>query len=473
MPKSLSTLSELLKRDQEILAYPKREWVHPRTTSTGQNIYDSLIIGGGQSGLGIANGLLLEKVNNILVVDENPSGLEGPWLRYARMPQLRTPKYLSGLDFGNPNLTFRAFYVAKFDQEAYDKLAFIPTALWAEYLAWYREERAIPVRNQTKAHAIHHNPSENCLAIALQSPQEEGIIFARTVVLANGIDGCGAWQAPKIITDNIPRERYAHTSEAIDFAALKNLRVGVIGAGASAFDNAIFALNAGARSLHLFSRRHHTPYVNPYRWAEFVGFLKHHGDLDDLMRWRFIARIIEMGQLPPKATIDHARAKEYFHLETGQNWLSVSLTNEEICVQTEKESFQFDFIIVGTGLVTDLTMRPELSRVSEYIARWSDRFNPPPELAHDDLSRHPYLGPHYELQERQSGTAPYLSSIFCYNFGTLLSLGLSGGSISGLKYSLPKLVAGITRKLFIDDSEHHFNDLMNYAVPEYDLMVDS
>lgn len=473
MPTNLSSLSELLKRDQEILAYPKREWVRSRTTSSGQRIYDSLIIGGGQSGLGVANGLLLEKISNILVVDENAAGLEGPWLRYARMPHLRTPKHVTGLDFGNPNLTFYAYYVASFGQESYDALTFIPTELWAAYLAWYRDERAIPVRNETKARAIHYNPTEKCLSIALQSPQEEGMVFARTVVLANGIDGCGAWQAPKIITDNIPRDRYAHTSETIDFSALKNLRIGVLGAGASAFDNAVVALDAGARSIHLFSRRQHFPYVNPYRWAEFVGFLKHHGDLSDLMRWRFIARIIEMGQLPPKATIERARAKEHFHLETGQNWLKVTMTGEEICLQTEKGSFEFDFIIVGTGLITDLALRPELSLMSEHIARWSDRFTPPPNLAHDDLARHPYLGTHYELQERNLGAAPYLSSVFCYNFGSLVALGLSGGSISGLKYSLPKLVAGITRKLFIEDSDHHFNELLNYAVPEYEPLVDS
>lgn len=470
---TLSELSAVLKNDQEMLAYPKREWVRSRSTSAGQEIFDCLIIGGGQSGLGIASGLLDEKVKNILVLDENSPGKEGPWLRFARMPHLRTPKHVTGLDFGNPHLTFQTYFLACFDQDAYDQLSYIPTEIWADYLSWYRRERGIPVKNFAKARGIHHVPTENCLGVMVESAASEGVLYARTVVLANGIDGSGEWSTPPIVADNIPRTRYAHTAESIDFAALKNLRIGILGAAASAFDNAIVALEAGARSVHVFSRRTHFPYINPYRWAEFVGFLKHHGDLNDLMRWRFIKRIIDMGQLPPKTTLERARGKENFFLEMGQSFLRVETSDHEISVTTEKSSFQFDFIIVGTGMITDLSRRPELSAINEHIAQWRDRFIPPPELAHDDLGRHPYLGKNFELLERQPGTAAYLSSIFCYNFGSVLTSGFSGGSISGLKYSLPRIVAGVTRKLFVDDSQHYLDELINYNVPEYEPLVGS
>jgi hypothetical protein len=35
-------------------------------------------------------------VTNVLVLDENPAGLEGPWVTYARMVTLRTNKALTG-----------------------------------------------------------------------------------------------------------------------------------------------------------------------------------------------------------------------------------------------------------------------------------------------------------------------------------------------------------------------------------------
>lgn len=34
-------------------------------------------------------------------------GREGPWTTYARMVTLRTPKHLTGLDYGMPSLTFQ------------------------------------------------------------------------------------------------------------------------------------------------------------------------------------------------------------------------------------------------------------------------------------------------------------------------------------------------------------------------------
>jgi hypothetical protein len=36
------------------------------------------------------------QVTNVLVLDENPAGLEGPWVTYARMVTLRTNKALTG-----------------------------------------------------------------------------------------------------------------------------------------------------------------------------------------------------------------------------------------------------------------------------------------------------------------------------------------------------------------------------------------
>ena len=108
------------------------------------------------------------------------------------------------------------------------------------------------------------------------------------MVLATGIDGSGAWDVPRFLRDALPADRYAHTHAAIDFAALAGKRIAVLGAGASAFDNAATALERGAREVCLCFRRPSLVNVNAYRWAEFVGFLKHFGELPDADKWRFI-----------------------------------------------------------------------------------------------------------------------------------------------------------------------------------------
>ncbi len=83
------------------------------------------------------------------------------------------------------------------------------------------------------------------------------------------------------------------------------------------------------------------------------------------------------------------------------------------------------------------------------------------------MLRHPYLGAGFELTERRAGDAPYLAHLYNYTFGGLLSMGFGGASISGLKYSAPRLVAGITRSLFLEDSAAHFDSLCHYAEPEF------
>src|SRR6185312_591423 len=291
---------------------------------------------------------------------------------------------------------------------------------------------------------------------------KEETLLARRVVLATGIEGSGEWEVPRMISDALPRRFYAHTRWDIDFEALRGKRIAVLGAGASAFDNAATALERGAREVRLFFRRRQLVNVNAYRWAEQVGFLRHHGDLPDADKWRFIQQILRMGQLPPADTMRRASEHVGFHLMPNSAWKSVELCGDKVVVTTQHASFEFDYVIIGTGFVTDLKLRPELAHIESNIARWSDRYSPPESDRHEDLARHPYLGSSFQFTERNPGSAPWLKNLYNYTFGGLLSLGFGGASISGMKYSIPRLVSGITGSLYVEDCEHHFQTLRNF-----------
>jgi FAD-dependent urate hydroxylase len=466
-PIGLEALTRQVRRDLELLDYPRRPWLSPRSTASGQPISDVVIVGGGQSGLTTAFGLSRERVGNVLVVDQNPLDRAGPWLNFARMRTLRTPKYLTGPDLGIPSLTPRAYYEAQFGEGSWEGLGLIPKELWASYLSWYRQTLSIPVEPETTVGALGYDAAQRCFTVPCHGPSGSRTLFARRVVLATGIDGSGAWQIPRSISEALPRKLYAHTRESIDFEALAGKRVAVLGAGASGFDNAATALEQGAREVHLLFRRERLVNVNPYRWAEFVGFLKHHADLPDAERWRFILQILRMGQLPPSDTLARAKAHPNFQLHAGSGWKRLAAKGEVVTLETERATFEVDFVIVATGFVTNLAARPELRSLEPYMARWSDRYQPPAEDAHDDLSQHPYLGPSFEFTERNPGEAPYLSHLYNYTFGGLLSMGFGGASISGLKYSSARLVSGITRSLFVEDSAAHFESLKSFAEIEF------
>ena len=90
------------------------------------------------------------------------------------------------------------------------------------------------------------------------------------MVLATGIQGGGEWHVPGFIKAAVPRRLYAHTSEPIDFEALRGKRVAILGGGASAFDNAQHALGLGAGEVHVYVRRQELPKVG---WGRGRGLL--------------------------------------------------------------------------------------------------------------------------------------------------------------------------------------------------------
>jgi cation diffusion facilitator CzcD-associated flavoprotein CzcO len=463
----LAALEDAIRRDLEILDYPRHEWVASRETSDGRAIYDVLIIGAGQSGLATAFYLMRERVTNILVIDENPEGLEGPWRTFARMHTLRTPKHLIGPDLGIPSLAIRSWYEAKYGEGSWDALTYIPKTEWADYLTWYRRFLKIPVQNEVRAGAIDWVDAEKCFAVPVNRPAGLDVIFARKIVMATGIDGSGKWDIPEMVRENLPKGMYAHTRERIDFDSMMGKRIGVLGAGASAFDNAAMALEAGADEVRLFFRRKELVRVNPYRWAEFVGFLKHHGDLPDDHKWRTIHQILKAGQLPPADTYRRAIQHSNFTMHPGSPWLNVEQVGRKARITTPDGEYDFDYLLIGTGFRTDLSLRRELQRIHQHILLWKDVYTPPEELRNPDLSNHPYLGASFEFREKVPGEAPWLGSIFNFTFGCLASLGFGGASISGMKYSLPRLVGGITSQFYREDNDRYYRALCDYDVPDF------
>ena len=465
---SVTQLSDRVRRELTYLSYPPREWTLPRSQD-GAGVLDVLIVGAGQSGLATAFGLKLERITNVRIVDRNPRGLEGPWRRFARMMELRTPKEVSGIDFGIPSLTVRAWYEAKFGRKAWDRIDRIPQEVWRTYLDWYRDVLELPVENEVEVTSIE--PAGDLLLAHLRRSGRTERVHARKIVLATGFDGSGGWRAPRDLVANLPAERYAHSADDIDFRQMAGKRIGVLGVGASAFDNAAAALEAGAARVDLCFRRPHIPRINPLMWMNFSGMLGHFAELTDLQRWRFMRHILQERPVPPtQDTFWRCRRFENFVWHPNCAWHSVRDGGGVARVETESGTFIFDFIIFATGVETDLSARTELAPIVHQIALWRDRFTPPPGEESDLLARHPYLGAAFEFMERKPGTAPFLGRLHNFTFGAMPSLGLTGAAIPGMRYGVRRLVNGLARDLFREDAAAYYRDLLAYAAPELETL---
>ena len=461
----LADLERRVRFELDCLGYPARPWIIPGHRDGGQ-VHDVIIVGGGQSGTSIAFRLMRERVTNSRVLDRNPRGFEGPWLNFARMHSLRTPKVVTGPDLGVPSLSARAWWQACYGEASWQGLNKIPRESWQAYLLWVRKSVGIEISNEAEVTDIEPL-DDGLLAVHANIGGAAQRLIARNVVLATGIEGSGRWFVPPVIADALPKRCYAHTSEPIDFSALTGKAVAVIGAGASAFDNAAMALESGAASVKLLARRKRLPTVNPNRWMEFAGFLRHFGDLDDARKWRFMKTIFDMNQPPPQETFDRCTRFANFSIQLGCPLERIGFKDEKILLTTPHGDEAFDFLIAGTGFAVDLAARPELARFHDQIACWSDRYRPPDGEQHALLGAYPYLSSSFQFTEKTPGSAPYLSNIFSYTFAAMPSLACSAG-ISALKFGVDRIATGISRGLFIEDADVHLQSLRDYDEQELD-----
>jgi cation diffusion facilitator CzcD-associated flavoprotein CzcO len=457
----LARLAAQVRDDLAKIAHPRTPWLVPKTGPDGRPALDVLVVGAGQSGIAIAVGLFRAQVRNIKVVDKAPYGREGPWLTYARMRTLRSPKDYTGPDLDLPSLTYQSWHEARFGPDDWAALKLIPRELWVDYLNWVRETVALPIENEVEV--VDIAPAGDLLAVTLRRAGGAETVHTRKLVLATGQEGAGPWWMPDFVTA-LPARLRAHAADPIDFAALAGKTVAVLGAGASAFDNAATALEAGARDVHLFCRRAEPQTVQPYRWLTFAGFLRHLADLDDAWRWRFMHTILGLREGFPQETWDRCASHPNFVLHTGTAWTGAVAAGDGVEIATPNGPFRADFLICGTGIDMDFASRPELARFAANIATWADRYTPPPDERDDRLGRFPYLRDDYAFAEKTPGATPWIADIHLFAIAATMSFGPSGSSINAMSTAVPKLVSGLTRGLFRKDVERHWADLQAYDV---------
>lgn len=464
MSDALTKLEACVRADLAMIAHPGAAWLEPKTAPDGKPALDVLIIGAGQSGIAIGFGLMRSRVGNILLIDKAEEGKEGPWLTYARMPTLRSPKDYTGPDLDIPSLTYQSWHEARFGKESWQTLDLIPRTHWAEYLLWLRRTLGLPVGNGCELLEIAP-AADGLLAARVKQSGAVETLYARKIVLATGQEGTGGWMIPEPLR-NLPASSVATVADDIDFEGLRGKRVAVIGAGASAFDNAATALEADASEVHLLCRRGQIQVIQPYRWLTFRGFLRHLSDLDDAWRWRFMRKVLEMREGFPQATYDRCARHPNFTLHEGAPVEAASETGKAIELQTPRGAITADFVICGTGIDMNFAGRGELSGFAGNIATWADRYQPPEGERNERLGRFPYLADDYAFTERVPGKTPWISDIHLFAIASTMSFGPSGSSINAMTTAVPKLVNGLTRGLFRADVERHWASLSAYDVPQ-------
>lgn len=455
LPGGLAALEARVAHDLACLNYPPANWVPERRGARGERVLDALVVGGGMCGQTAAFALMREGVRNIRAVDRAARGSEGPWGTYARMETLRSPKHLTSPDLGIASLTFRAWYEARFGADGWTALYKVFREDWLDYLLWVRGVTGVGVENGVEVVALD-DAGEGLVAATLRGLAGDEVVLARKVILALGRDGSGAPRWPRFRSFDPscgdPGGRVFHSSDAIDFDALRGLRVGVLGAGASAFDNAGVALESGAAGVEMFARRDALPQVNKSKWTSFPGFFHGYRSLPDADRWRLYTYIFDEQVPPPFESVLRCDRHPGFALRLGEGWEDLRADARGVTVLTTKAEHRFDAVIVATGFDVDLLERPELASLRDAILTWRDRVSPDQADAHPEAARVPYLGEGFELRARDPVRAAVLSRVHLFNWGSTMSQGALAGDIPGLAIGATRLAGAIVRDLFLEDA---------------------
>ncbi len=463
-PIGLAALEAQLQKDLLFLELPSKPWV-PEKTQNGQTVRNVIFIGAGMCGLAGAARLKLAGVDNIALYDAAPEGLEGPWNTFARMKTLRSPKTLAGPCLGLAPLTFRAWYEAQWGPAAFDEMDKIPKGQWMDYLCWYRSVLALPVYNDTQMTALE-DAGDGLVAVTLVHNGETRIEYCRHLVLATGRSGLGGGAVPNFLS-GIDRRFWAHSADEIDFDQLKGKRIVVIGAGASAMDNAATALESGVASVDMLIRRKDMPRVNKMTGIGSQGVVHGMRSLPDAWKYRFNDYVNDQQVPPPRSSTLRVSRHPNSRMFLGCPVQDVEEDGDQLRVITPFAKFDADFVIAATGFRNDFNGRAEFAAISGRIRTWKDGVYSP-EMGADRpfMTDAPYLGDGYEFLEKEPGTCPMLSRIHCFNDAAMLSHGKLSGDIPAISAGADRLMRAIVAELFQADVETHFDRLQAYDVSE-------
>ena len=436
-----------------------RSWVRAR-----DGVRPVVIVGAGQAGLVLARGLRRRGIDDVVVIDAAPADATGPWTTYARMHTLRTPKDIAWPTWGTPAVSPRAWFEAVYGREAWETIEYFPTTAWQGFLQWYREVSGLTVVPSTRVRSLVTAGADAPIELFLDGPDGEWMLPARHVVLATGIEGAGGRHIPSLLA-GLPTDRVHHTHDDIDFTALAGLRIGILGAGTGAFDNAATALERGAASVDVHMRRAAMPQVSPYRWMEFAGLIENYGSFTDAQKWAFNVHLSAVDQPATQNALWRAHAFDTFRFLTSSPWEHVEWTGDEIVVTTPHGIHRYDVVLAATGIVADLARRPELAGVAADAVLWSDRLAPEAAAQKPGLAAFPYLDDDFGLVSRATPEASALSRIHMFNHGARISQGMLSHQIPGLVGGATKLAAALSRRLFVGDSDALLAEYLAYDVP--------
>ncbi len=476
----LAALEAQIQLDLQYLNMPVNNWVLPKNSTNNVQHINVAIIGGGMSGIAAAFALKLKGIQ-AMVFEQAADGQEGPWIQPALMQTLRSPKHVEGPAMASPSLTFQAWFLAQWGQEAWAALDKIPRLQWGEYLQWYKKI--------TEPHLFN----EHCLLdlevassgslLTLQTPTGIVQYQADYVVLAMGMESFSEANIPDFV-QGIPKAHWEHSYAGSDYSRFKGLDVAVVGYSAGAMDSSATALENGAKSVEILIRSADMPRVNRGKVAGSPGFTSAYQAFSDAQKWHYSDYVAKAKTPAPHGSTlrvsEHENA--YFNFDSPVH--GVRLEQGKLHIASGAATFVVDHLILATGYRISWNKNDAFKRIAPHIKTWQEAYQAPASEENAGLASHPYLGTCFQLQNKKNDTLLGLDRLYCFNLSASVSMGPVIGLIPGTNKGAQMLADDICARLYLEHFDEHMNlvktstenellgDEWTVAVP-YQLRVNS
>jgi hypothetical protein len=441
----LRQLEAQIRADVEMFRYP----IEPLPYERRAGILEVAIVGAGQTGKAVAFGLSRFGCEGVKVFDRQPRGLQGPWRTYARNHLLRTRKSeTGGLHWGFPNLHFQRWCDTKFGADYFSSIKKIPRLIWADYLDWYGEVLDLPIEYDVDVQDIAWLPERGCFELTTS----RGEVHCQFVVVCSGIESAGLQRFPGLVRETLPPSVYSHTMSDLPAEYLADRDVVVVGGGASAFDTANAALEAGARSVDLMLRRQGLPPIHRVCLASrWNGYHRHYVELSDEMKWAYSLADLDLGVPPPRDTYYEAIRDDRFSIYGSAGVESLRFEDGKIVGVYGGSERRHDFMICGTGSRNSIVDQKEMQTLLPFVRLWKDGYIPNGLATHPELENSPYLGPAHQFMPRD-GKSEFVGRVYYLCSGVAHLSGFRC-NLSGLQYAAQRVCHDISRTLFLQNEQ--------------------
>ncbi|MEY3787548.1 MAG: hypothetical protein RLZ75_1755 [Pseudomonadota bacterium] len=232
---------------------------------------------------------------------------------------------------------------------------------YLNYAHWFQSQKGLAPRSRW-VKSLNHIEDGFCAML-----DDGSEIEAKKVVLAVGLRDFK--HIPEVYSHLFPKNSIHHTADLVDFSALKDKRILIIGGRQSAFEWAALIQEQGAQAVHL-SYRHDTPVFEAADWQWVEPVLE---NMVNQPSWFRTLSAHEKDQISQRIWADGRLKLEPWLLEriAKENIIThphtYVIASKEISSKVlqitlnDQSSLLIDHIVFATGYKMDITRMPLLN----------------------------------------------------------------------------------------------------------------